>query len=234
MNKTSLFIPLGVFCLILFVGYVGFSLDDRHELPSALLGKPFPDFQAPMLYDPETIVTREHLLGEPQTFLRLEVDWQYSDELSLRGSGAGLDSAFSTGNLSLERRLVSPGLLHRLNETQLIGISAVFVTQSFGVSKLGMQSYDQNIPVSMRSSLYDPYQETGYGAGVRLALQSELTEGIALNAGFQSRINMNEFAHYRGVYSQPADLDRPARAKLGLAFKAGEKSWLNVSVERVL
>jgi cytochrome c biogenesis protein CcmG/thiol:disulfide interchange protein DsbE len=74
MNRTSLFIPLGVFCLILFVGYVGFSLDDRHELPSALLGKPFPDFQAPMLYDPKTIVTREHLLGEP-TLVNVWATW---------------------------------------------------------------------------------------------------------------------------------------------------------------
>lgn len=74
MKRTSLFIPLGVFCLILFVGYVGFSLDDRHELPSALLGKPFPDFQAPMLYDPEIIVTREHLLGEP-TLVNVWATW---------------------------------------------------------------------------------------------------------------------------------------------------------------
>jgi len=74
MNRTRLFIPLGVFCLILFVSYVGFSLDDRHELPSALLGKPFPDFQAPMLYDPETIVTREHLLGEP-TLVNVWATW---------------------------------------------------------------------------------------------------------------------------------------------------------------
>ena len=74
MNKTSLFIPLGVFCLILFVGYVGFSLDDRHELPSALLGKPFPEFQAPMLYDPQTIVTRADLLGEP-TLVNVWATW---------------------------------------------------------------------------------------------------------------------------------------------------------------
>jgi cytochrome c biogenesis protein CcmG/thiol:disulfide interchange protein DsbE len=74
MNKTSLFIPLGVFCLILFVGYIGFSLDDRHELPSALLGKPFPEFRAPMLYDPQTIVTRADLLGEP-TLVNVWATW---------------------------------------------------------------------------------------------------------------------------------------------------------------
>jgi len=170
------------------------------------------------------------LLGEPETFIKLEVNWQYSDELTMNS----FDPFMSSGTLGLERRLVSPGLLHRLNDKQLVGVSAVFVTQSYGVSRLGMQSYNQSLPVNLRSSIYDPFQETGYGAGVNLALSSEITDGVTLDAGFQSRINMNEFANYRGVYSQPADLDIPARARLGLAFQASEKSWLNVSVERVL
>jgi len=172
----------------------------------------------------------KQLLGEPETFLRLEVDWQYSDELAMNS----FTPAMSSGTLGLERRLVSPGLMHRLNDNQLISVSAVFATQSYGVSRLGMQSYDQSLPTNLRSSVYDPYQETGYGAGVSLALRSEITDGVTLDAGFQSRINMNEFANYRGVYSQPADLDVPARARFGLAFQASDKSWLNVSVERVL
>jgi long-subunit fatty acid transport protein len=86
----------------------------------------------------------------------------------------------------------------------------------------------------LRSDTYNPYQETGYGAGVNLALRSEITDGLTLDAGYQSRINMNEFANYRGVYSQPADLDIPARARLGLAFQASDRSSLSVSVERVL
>jgi hypothetical protein len=172
----------------------------------------------------------QQLLGEPETFLKLEVNWQYSDELAMNS----FDPVMSSGTLGLERRLVSPGLLHRLNDNQIVGVSAVFVTQSYGVSRLGMQSYNQSLPTNLRSTIYDPYQETGYGAGVNLALSSEITDGVTLDAGFQSRINMNEFANYRGVYSQPADLDIPARARLGLAFQASDKSWLNVSVERVL
>ncbi len=170
------------------------------------------------------------MLGEPETFLKLEVDWQYSDELAMNS----FDPFMSSGSPGLERRLISPGLLHRLNDRQLVGVSAVFVTQSYGVSRLGMQSYNQSLPTNLRSTVYDPHQETGYGAGVNLALSSEITDGVTLDAGFQSRINMNEFANYRGVYSQPADLDIPARARLGLAFQASDKSWLNVSVERVL
>ena len=172
----------------------------------------------------------KQLLGEPDTFLKLDVDWQYSNELAMNT----FDPVTSSGTLGLERRLISPGLLHRLNDNQLVGVSAIFVTQSYGVSRLGMQSYNQTLPNNLRSDIYNPYQETGYGAGVSLALRSELSDGLTLDAGFQSRINMNEFANYRGVYSQPADLDIPARARLGLAFQASNRSSLSLSVERVL
>lgn len=172
----------------------------------------------------------QRLLGKPETFLQLDVDWQYSDELGMNY----FDPNINSGVLGLERRLVSPGLIHRLGEHQLIGVSAVFATQSYGASGFGLRSYQQDIPVNLRPTLYDPYQETGYGAGVRLALSSEIRQGLTLDAGYQSRINMNEFANYRGVYAQPADFDIPARARLGLAFQASEKSWLSISVERVL
>ncbi len=172
----------------------------------------------------------QKILGEPETYLRLEVDWQYSNQLAM----TSFDPVMSSNTRGMERRLISPGLLHRINDSQILGISAVFATQSFGVSRLGLHSYEQSLPANLRSGIYDPYHETGYGAGVSLGLSSEITEGITLDAGYRSRIDMNEFANYRGVYSQPADLDIPARAKLGLAFQATEHSWLNVSVERVL
>lgn len=65
MNRASLFVPLGVFLLIVVIGYAGFRLNDPHELPSALLGKPFPDFRAPLLDDPGRTIDRGALVGEP-------------------------------------------------------------------------------------------------------------------------------------------------------------------------
>jgi cytochrome c biogenesis protein CcmG/thiol:disulfide interchange protein DsbE len=65
MSRARLFMPLLVFALVIGVGYVGFSLNDPHELPSALLNKPFPEFSAPLLGQPERIVARDELLGTP-------------------------------------------------------------------------------------------------------------------------------------------------------------------------
>ena len=51
MSRASLFIPLTAFVVIAALLYAGFSLNDPHVLPSALIGKPFPDFDLPALGD---------------------------------------------------------------------------------------------------------------------------------------------------------------------------------------
>ncbi len=65
MSRASLFLPLGVFLLIIGFGYAGFKLNDPHELPSALLNQPFPEFSAPRLLEPDAIATKADLLGTP-------------------------------------------------------------------------------------------------------------------------------------------------------------------------
>jgi cytochrome c biogenesis protein CcmG/thiol:disulfide interchange protein DsbE len=74
MSRISLYIPLGVFAAILGLGYVGFDLGARNELPSALINKPFPAFQARLLDSPETTLTREDLLGRP-TLINVWATW---------------------------------------------------------------------------------------------------------------------------------------------------------------
>ena len=65
MNRVRRFVPLLIFGFIVVLGYAGFRLEDPHRLPSALLDKPFPDFQARLLLDPARVVDRSALLGAP-------------------------------------------------------------------------------------------------------------------------------------------------------------------------
>ena len=173
----------------------------------------------------------EQLMSQPaKTSLRLELDWSFSSEL-----GSFMFSKdFAQPGMAFERQMLAPGIFHDLNENQVLGVSAVFAYQSYGVANLGTRAYEEPMPRFLQTPTYAPYQETGFGTGVRLAVRSEITPGMAIDAGFQSRIDMEEFANYRGVYSQPADLDIPARASLGLALQASNQSWLNISVERVM
>jgi len=49
VSRASLFVPLAAFVVIAGLLYAGFSLNDPHVLPSALIGKPFPAFDLPAL-----------------------------------------------------------------------------------------------------------------------------------------------------------------------------------------
>ena len=74
MNRASLFIPLGIFLLIIIVGYLGFGITERNVLPSALVGKSFPNFQARDLFQPAKQYSKDDLLGKP-TLVNVWATW---------------------------------------------------------------------------------------------------------------------------------------------------------------
>ena len=64
MKRLLLLLPLGAFLVIAILLYRGLFLDPA-RLPSALVGKAFPDFTLPALDDPARTLTRQDLLGKP-------------------------------------------------------------------------------------------------------------------------------------------------------------------------
>jgi cytochrome c biogenesis protein CcmG/thiol:disulfide interchange protein DsbE len=63
VSRASLFVPLAAFVTIVALLYAGFSLEDPHRLPSALVGKPFPTFSLPDLHRDGVAITEADLEG---------------------------------------------------------------------------------------------------------------------------------------------------------------------------
>jgi len=64
VRRWWLYLPLIVFIALAALLWRGFSLDDPHDLPSALLGERLPTFELPLLADSQRTVTRGELTGE--------------------------------------------------------------------------------------------------------------------------------------------------------------------------
>ena len=168
--------------------------------------------------------------SRPETWLDLQFQYQSANEFLWQGVEP---EPVYEGSM-FERQYFAPGIQHQFSDSGILGVSAIVAYQRYSAANLGLLSASSlGEDVGIYSG-FQPYQESGYGMGVRLAVHQEVIGGLSLDAGFQSRIDMEEFAAYRGVYSNPADLDIPARASVGLAFQASERSWLNVAVERVM
>lgn len=64
MRRLMLLLPLAIFLGMAVFLYRGLFLDPA-ELPSALVDKPFPEFELAALDNPEQTLTREAILGKP-------------------------------------------------------------------------------------------------------------------------------------------------------------------------
>lgn len=167
---------------------------------------------------------------QPDSWMNMHFEWQSSGDYFVPDTEAESDFL----GTSFQRQYFAPGFEREFSDNGVLGVAAVIAYQRYSAASLGLRSATTPDSALWGIPGYSPYEESAYGTGVRLAVRQEVVSGIAVDAGFQSRIDMEDFAAFRGVYSQPADLDIPARARLGLAFQAGDRSWLNLAVERVM
>jgi cytochrome c biogenesis protein CcmG/thiol:disulfide interchange protein DsbE len=63
MNKTQLFLPLGIFAALVLLLGVGLTLNPR-EVPSPLINKPAPHFELPQLHAPDKTFSGKDMLGK--------------------------------------------------------------------------------------------------------------------------------------------------------------------------
>jgi hypothetical protein len=143
-----------------------------------------------------------------------------------------------------ERRLLSPGRG---------GINSEFVSSSLGLPFLGEGRVSLTAVVARQR-----YASAGFGAapwgaqeeltglrghplrhevstghGVRVEYDSPLNEYLDWNLAAQSKLDMDAFESYRGVYSDAGDFDIPGRLRTGVTWKATRSLALGLGVERV-
>lgn len=133
---------------------------------------------------------------------------------------------------SLERSIVMPGITAPMSERSAVSVAAVLATQRFVAAGMNLRVDDSRSDLLPQSTL-PGQREVNYGAGVRFALTGELVEGLALEAAYQSRIEMNEFALVRGVHGSQAELDIPSRFNVGLSLRTSARGALNVGMAQI-
>ena len=134
----------------------------------------------------------------------------------------------------LQRYVIAPSLSQRWGENSALSFSAIFAYQRFAGLGLGINS------VSVQDSIgvATPYSARGnagsYGSGMRVDFNSLLSDRLSWQVGYQSRVNMDAFNNYRGVYSEPGSFDIPASANAGIGYAITPDFKLDVDAERVM
>jgi hypothetical protein len=136
----------------------------------------------------------------------------------------------------LQRYILSPTYVQPWGENSAFGVSAIFAYQRFASFGLGLD----NKPVQsgsvtpVMSFEYRNSQLGSYGTGLRVDFNSALTDRVSWQVGYQSRVNMDAFNNYRGVYSEPGSFDIPASANIGLGYAISSDLRFDIGAERVM
>ena len=76
--------------------------------------------------------------------------------------------------------------------------------------------------------------DEAYGAGIRIGWTGRLTDSLSVGLVAASKIYMQEFDQYKGLFANQGDFDVPANFAIGLALKVSPRTTLALDVQRIL
>jgi long-chain fatty acid transport protein len=146
------------------------------------------------------------------------------------GPGTGFNPApgpynlfCGNGNLGVDLAplVIAPTVAWKFHPGHSIGIAPLFAYQRFRME--GLQAFEalSTSPGSVTNRGYD--NSTGWG--VRVGYYGQLTPQLAIGATYQSKISMDNFDKYKGLFAESGDFDIPSTWGLGLSFKPTPQ-WL--------
>ncbi len=134
------------------------------------------------------------------------------------GTGVNIEQMF--GNLSVAYKFAC---------NHSIGVAGIVGWQRFAAKGLIAFSGFSSDPENLTGNTFS----TALGFGFKVGYQGQLAENLRFGASYQSKIYMNEFERYAGLFAQAGDFDVPANWQAGFAFTPGDWKFM-VDVKQIL
>jgi hypothetical protein len=173
-------------------------------------------------------------LARPTRSAFTALEFRYSEAPA--GYDAASTVAPASGLIARDRSLIrnefiASTLGHSFGDAGQLELTAIVAHQRYASAGFGTAPWiaqeDLNGLRGERPS------EVSAGHGVRVGYRAPLRDGVSLNLSAQSRLDMDAFESYRGVYSEPGDFDLPARLQTQLQWDMTPSASLAFGVERV-
>ncbi|HSH30917.1 MAG TPA: outer membrane protein transport protein [Thiohalobacter sp.] len=156
----------------------------------------------------------------------------FSDTLGA-AAGPALAGAPNTGpslGVNLSQVIIAPTVSTKLNENHSVGGSLLIGYQRFRAYGLGLFQPMSSNP----SSVTNNGDDDAWGAGLRVGWTGRITDSLTLGAQASSKIYMQKFSDYEGLFAEQGDFDIPAQFGVGLAFSPTDKTTIAVDVQRIM
>lgn len=161
---------------------------------------------------------------------RKVVDVQFSRYRGndLAGSAVTSLSLLDETAPGLNRQVAGLQFAHEFDGGARVGAGVVVAEQQFASFGFGSEHIDSDERIQLLA------RESASAAGVRLNYVQSFGEQWRFEAALQSRIDMQPFQSYRGVFSDPGDFDIPAETELSARVAVSPSLGVTVGTQRVM
>jgi long-chain fatty acid transport protein len=146
-------------------------------------------------------------------------------------TGVPVNLLCGPGNLGVDlaQLVFAPTLAYKLSPGQSVGVAPLIAYQRFkayGVQAFAPISSD---PANLSNRGYDD----AWGAGLRIGYYGRLTPTVAVGAAYATKIAMQEFDKYRGLFAEKGGFDIPENYGFGIAVNATSRLTIAADYVRI-
>lgn len=204
------------FCLTTFAPDRGFTVSGAGDLPTG------------------TYKSRNDVFLIPCGGANFKLGERSTLGLFMFGNG-GMNTEYDTNifggssplGVNLEQAFFAASFSHQVSETLTFGIAPIFAVQRFsatGLENFGMYS-------SNDAALSNNGDDWSTGYGVNVGVLYEPSAQWSFGAAYRSRMEMEAFDKYAGLFAEQGDFDVPAVATLGAAYRPPSNPGLTLTAE---
>lgn len=141
---------------------------------------------------------------------------------------------FSSPHSAIKSEFVSSTYESALGQEGRFGVTAIVARQRYASDGLGASPWSAREDlVGVRRINDGRAQEVSAGHGVRLGYWAPLDASLAWSVSAQSRLEMDAFKSFRGMYSEAGDFDVPGRVEARLSWAPTSFATLAFGIDRV-
>jgi hypothetical protein len=137
----------------------------------------------------------------------------------------------------LQRTIVAPSFMHPVEDLGYWRFSLILAYQRFSLfapMQNASAAFGQNGWAWVEDPTQLRYKENSAGFGTRVDFGGKFADSLEWRAGYQTRVEMDNFYSLRGLYGQPGSFDIPPSANVALDFSPTRSLRVSAEAERIL
>jgi long-chain fatty acid transport protein len=133
--------------------------------------------------------------------------------------------------VDLMQLFIAPTYAHKFAEKHSFGITPIIAAQFFEAQ--GLHAFGEAGFSSAPDKLTNNGHDTSFGFGGRIGYLGKFNEKFSLGLSWQSKIYMDEFDDYAGLFAEQGDFDIPSNWTIGVALSPTPEVTIAVDVQQI-